>query len=113
MKERKTETGTASNIAQNSLWECFCAILQIEGITLPAEKGAACQAGAVDFAAEVARLDKEMVKLDKEHAMLSGKLAGPNSKAAWRAVSSNFRKTVSIRPEESSAKKISARCKAR
>lgn len=50
MKERKTETGTASNIAQNSLWECFCAILQIEGITLPAEKGAACQAGAVDFA---------------------------------------------------------------
>ena len=35
-------------------------------------------AGAVDFGAEVARLDKEMAKLDKEHAMLSGKLANPN-----------------------------------
>ena len=34
--------------------------------------------GAVDFAAEVARLDKELAKLDKEHAMLSGKLANPN-----------------------------------
>ncbi len=34
--------------------------------------------GAVDFAAEVARLDKELGKLDKEHAMLSGKLANEN-----------------------------------
>ena len=33
--------------------------------------------GAIDFAAEVARLDKELAKLDKEHAMLSGKLANP------------------------------------
>ncbi len=34
--------------------------------------------GAVDFAAEVARLDKELGKLEKEGAMLSGKLANPN-----------------------------------
>ena len=34
--------------------------------------------GAVDFAAEVARLEKELAKMDKEHAMLSGKLANPN-----------------------------------
>ncbi|MCL1939780.1 MAG: valine--tRNA ligase [Desulfovibrionaceae bacterium] len=34
--------------------------------------------GAVDFAAEVARLDKELAKMDKEHAMLSGKLANEN-----------------------------------
>ena len=34
--------------------------------------------GAVDFAAEVARLDKELAKMDKEYAMLSGKLANPN-----------------------------------
>ena len=34
--------------------------------------------GAIDFAAEVARLDKELAKLDKEHAMLSGKLANPS-----------------------------------
>ncbi len=34
--------------------------------------------GAVDFAAELARLDKETARLDKEHAMLSGKLANPN-----------------------------------
>ena len=33
--------------------------------------------GAIDFAAEVARLDKELAKLGKEHAMLSGKLANP------------------------------------
>ncbi len=31
--------------------------------------------GAVDFAAETARLEKELAKLDKEHAMLAGKLA--------------------------------------
>lgn len=34
--------------------------------------------GAVDFTAELARLDKEIAKLEKEHAMLSGKLANPN-----------------------------------
>ena len=34
--------------------------------------------GAIDFAAEVARLDKELAKLDKEHAALSGKLANPS-----------------------------------
>jgi valyl-tRNA synthetase len=34
--------------------------------------------GAVDFKAELARLDKELGKLDKENAMLSGKLANPN-----------------------------------
>ncbi|MDR0338711.1 MAG: valine--tRNA ligase, partial [Desulfovibrio sp.] len=34
--------------------------------------------GAVDFAAELARLDKELAKLDKEHAMLGGKLANEN-----------------------------------
>jgi valyl-tRNA synthetase len=34
--------------------------------------------GAVDFAAETARLDKELAKMDKEHAMLSGKLANEN-----------------------------------
>jgi valyl-tRNA synthetase len=34
--------------------------------------------GAVDFAAENARLDKELAKMDKEHAMLSGKLANEN-----------------------------------
>ena len=34
--------------------------------------------GSVDLGAEVARLDKELVKLDKEHAMLSGKLANEN-----------------------------------
>jgi valyl-tRNA synthetase len=34
--------------------------------------------GAVDFAVEVARLDKELTKMDKEHAMLSGKLANEN-----------------------------------
>ncbi len=34
--------------------------------------------GAVDFAAEVARLDKELAKLDKEVTMLSGKLSNPN-----------------------------------
>ena len=34
--------------------------------------------GAVDFAAEVARLDKELLKMDKERAMLSGKLANEN-----------------------------------
>jgi valyl-tRNA synthetase len=34
-------------------------------------------AGAVDFAAEVARLDKELAKLEKEHAMLSARLANP------------------------------------
>ncbi len=34
--------------------------------------------GAVDFAAEVARLDKELAKLEKEQTMLSGKLANPN-----------------------------------
>ena len=31
--------------------------------------------GAVDFAAELARLDKDFVKMEKEYAMLSGKLA--------------------------------------
>jgi valyl-tRNA synthetase len=35
-------------------------------------------AGAVDFAAEVARLDKELARMDKELAMLSGKLANEN-----------------------------------
>ncbi len=34
--------------------------------------------GAVDFTAELARLDKELAKMDKEHAMLSGKLANEN-----------------------------------
>lgn len=34
--------------------------------------------GAVDFGAEVARLDKELAKMDKEHAMLAGKLANEN-----------------------------------
>ena len=34
--------------------------------------------GSVDLAAEVARLDKELVKMDKEYAMLSGKLANEN-----------------------------------
>ena len=34
--------------------------------------------GTVDFGAEVARLDKELAKMDKEHAMLSGKLANEN-----------------------------------
>ena len=34
--------------------------------------------GAVDFTAEVARLDKELAKMDKEHAMLAGKLANEN-----------------------------------
>jgi len=34
--------------------------------------------GAVDFATEVARLDKELAKMDKEHAMLAGKLANEN-----------------------------------
>lgn len=34
--------------------------------------------GAVDFAAEVARLEKELAKMDKEYAMLSGKLANGN-----------------------------------
>ncbi|MDL2209821.1 valine--tRNA ligase [Desulfovibrio sp. OttesenSCG-928-O18] len=34
--------------------------------------------GAVDFGAEVARLEKEMAKMDKEYAMLSGKLANEN-----------------------------------
>ncbi len=34
--------------------------------------------GAVDFAAETARLEKELAKLDKEHAMLTGKLGNEN-----------------------------------
>ena len=34
--------------------------------------------GAVDFGAELARLDKELAKMDKEHAMLSGKLGNAN-----------------------------------
>jgi valyl-tRNA synthetase len=34
--------------------------------------------GAVDFAAEIARLDKKLAKMDKEYAMLSGKLANEN-----------------------------------
>ena len=34
--------------------------------------------GAMDFAAEVARLDKELTKINKEHAMLAGKLANEN-----------------------------------
>ncbi|MDL2272845.1 valine--tRNA ligase, partial [Desulfovibrio sp. OttesenSCG-928-I05] len=34
--------------------------------------------GAVDFGAELARLDKELAKMDKERAMLAGKLANPN-----------------------------------
>ena len=34
--------------------------------------------GAVDFAAETARLEKELAKLDKEHAMLAGKLGNEN-----------------------------------
>ncbi len=34
--------------------------------------------GAVDFAAEISRIEKELGKLDKEHAMLAGKLENPN-----------------------------------
>ncbi len=34
--------------------------------------------GAVDFAAETARLEKELAKLDKEHAMIAGKLGNEN-----------------------------------
>jgi valyl-tRNA synthetase len=33
--------------------------------------------GAIDPAAETARLDKELAKADKEHALLAGKLANP------------------------------------
>jgi valyl-tRNA synthetase len=33
--------------------------------------------GAIDPAAEIARLDKELVKADKEHALLAGRLANP------------------------------------
>lgn len=55
--------------------------------------------GAVDFAAEVARIEKELGKMDKELAMLEGKLANPNyvAKAPAEVVERDRTRIVELR----------------
>ncbi|CAK7001682.1 MAG: Valine--tRNA ligase [Desulfovibrio sp.] len=88
---RPADEKSAASLEDHRAMICFLARLETIVVDPAAEapKASASQVaagneiivpltGAVDFAAEVARLDKELAKMDKEYAMLSGKLANEN-----------------------------------